>query len=756
MENEISIELKVAMEKFTFGIAAGICSTLFWPFLPPIWIALSLVVIAMGLYRRQVFVSSICLGIGWAICFFALSTQWLTDEKVDPSISHSVHITVKDVSLKKGKQQILAQVTQINGHHYWINPKVRLSVPISEKFAPNDQLDAKVKLQLPHRLNNPGSFNSVRWLLGKGITATGKIVSISQHQHAGDSWRDHWMQQTKKLTHGLSSEGLIMALIFGEQTDVDDNEWQLLRNHGLIHLMAISGMHIGLVAWLGMALTRLLLSPFGGFPPSWYWLPGIALAGCYSALANFSVPTVRAFIMIILFVGLKVWKREWSGTRIWFSVFSLLLIVDPWTIFSTGFWLSFIAVAAIVFASFLWKKPSAIRLQIFMTSALLPFQLFLFNGVSITSVFINLVAGPWFTLSIIPCVIVGGFLVPVWPSFAKLLFVITDWQLVHLLQLLEMISCWFSGWLSFSLTQIVVLLWLLIAITGLYFFPQIRKNALVWLGGLGCVFAGFDDAIDWRIDFIDVGQGLSVLVTQGKQGLLFDTGDAYPGGFNMADAAVFPVMQYRGVTKLDYLFISHKDKDHAANWEKIFTRFPDTHLISSAKLNINTTICQKNMMWRWDALLIHVLSPIQSSGGERNEDSCVIRITDGKYSVLLTGDMEKQAEKQIAEIADALVQSDLMSSPHHGSRSSSTDALIEKINPQFVIHSAGYFNRWHHPHAEIVERYAKHDVKQFNTAVDGLVTVSFADGAFNIHTDKTYQPWYENLDTWLVSEHPLK
>ena len=93
-----------------------------------------------------------------------------------------------------------------------------------------EQLVAKVKLRLPHRLNNPGSFNSIRWLLGKGVTATGKIVSISEHQHVGKHWRDHWIEQTKKLTKGLSSEGLIMALIFGEQTEVDDIDWQLLRN----------------------------------------------------------------------------------------------------------------------------------------------------------------------------------------------------------------------------------------------------------------------------------------------------------------------------------------------------------------------------------------------------------------------------------------------------------------------------------------------------------------------------------------------
>ena len=235
------------------------------------------------------------------------------------------------------------------------------------------------------------------------------------------------------------------------------------------------------------------------------------------------------------------------------------------------FWLSFIAVAAIVFVSFLWERPSAFRTQVFITSVLLPFQLFLFNGVSVTSVFINMFAGPWFTLSIIPCVIAGGFFVPVWPSLAKWLFFISDWQLVHLLHFLEMVGRWCSGWLAFSFTEIVILTWGVIAFAGLYFFPQARKNPLVWLGGLGCALAGCDDSVEWRVDFIDVGQGLSVLVSQGSRGLLFDTGDAYPGGFNMADAAVFPLMQYRGITALDYLFISHKDKDHAANWEKIYT-----------------------------------------------------------------------------------------------------------------------------------------------------------------------------------------
>jgi competence protein ComEC len=181
-------------------------------------------------------------------------------------------------------------------------------------------------------------------------------------------------------------------------------------------LLLFAGMHIGLIAWIGMALSRLLLQRVAERLPAIHWLVGMGFALLYSALADFSAPTIRALTMLAIWVVLRLWQREWSGIRIWLFSLAIMLIIDPWSIFSAGCWLSFIAVGILGLAGFLWNKPSMWQIQCLMTLLLLPFQLLLFDGLSLSSVLINIPAGPWFTFSIVPIALVSGLLVLILPS----------------------------------------------------------------------------------------------------------------------------------------------------------------------------------------------------------------------------------------------------------------------------------------------------------------------------------------------------
>ena len=281
-----------------------------------------------------------------------------------------------------------------------------------------------------------------------------------------------------------------------------------------------------------------------------------------------------------------------------------------------------------------------------------------------------------------------------------------------------------------------------------------RELGLLLLAVCGLLFAGCESEPGWRVDMLDIGQGLSVLVTQGHRALLFDTGDAYPGGYNMADAAIFPMLEYRGVQQLDYLVVSHRDKDHAANWQKISQRYPQARIISSSALTANTQICQRWQQWDWGRLQLTMLSPLHSSGGDINEDSCVLRISDGNHSVLLTGDVQRQAESELTHLPVSLLRSNILSSPHHGSRSSSSLAFIDAVAPDHVVHSAGYQNRWHHPHSEIVARYIHS--QQWLTATDGLVSFEINQNRIDIKPFRRSQPWYRKMEAWLAGNHQLK
>lgn len=738
-------------------MALGISSSLFWPDLPASQWGWSILLAGGVAIVRYRFPGAILFGLGWAILFFNHEVFWLKEQRIPFPAQHELNVMVSSAHQKSDHLQLLVSVQSINGKSYWPEPRIKLTLS-GKKTDLNrgDRLRIRARLKIPHGLGNPVGFNAERWLLGQGITATGNISSFKLVYQAEHNWRDRWLMQSRQLMQGFRQPELLMALIYGEQQNVDKADWQTLRDTGLIHLIAISGMHIGLIAWIGMALSRLLLQRWSDHFPYIHWLSGMGFALLYSALADFSAPTVRSLCMLVIWIALRFWQREWSGIRIWLSALAIMLVINPWVVFSAGFWLSFIAVGILGIAGFLWRKPSLWQIQWLMTLLLLPVQLLLFDGLSISSVLINLPAGPWFTFSIVPVALVSGLLVLVFPSLAHLGFWLCDIQLDWLMLALEWIQSWCPGWVAISHHQQLLVLWGLITVLIWWCSPVIikKKPGLLSLAGCGLLFTGCQSEPDWQVDMLDVGQGLSVLISRDDRALLFDTGDAYPGGYNMADAVIFPMLEYRGIRYLDYLVVSHRDKDHAANWKRILAKYPQTRIISSSALTADTLICQRGQQWWWGKLQLTILSPRSSSGGDINEDSCVLRINDGQHSVLLTGDVERKAEAELVRLPRSVLQSQILSSPHHGSKSSSTPDFIAAAAPEHVVHSAGYQNRWHHPHPAVLSRYSQS--QQWITAADGMVSFEFSQNNSVIRPFRRLQPWYRQMEAWLVDDQPLK
>lgn len=326
------------------------------------------------------------------------------------------------------------------------------------------------------------------------------------------------------------------------------------------------------------------------------------------------------------------------------------------------------------------------------------------------------------------------------------------------MQALTQLESWQTGWFSLSEMNTMIVLWGLVFITLLGVFRwAVLRMPVAWLSAAGFSLVLFQPLPSWRVDMLDIGQGLSVLVTQGHRALLFDTGDAFPGGSNMADAVIFPMLAYRGVHALDYLVISHKDKDHAANWARIHERYPKALILSSGNLTPTTIKCQRGQQWHWGILTLSVLSPVGVTTGDHNEDSCVVRISDGTTHVLLTGDVEGRAEQALSVSSSLDIHSQIMSSPHHCSHTSSSEEFIRQVAPDYVVHSTGFKNRWQHPHADIVARYQALGITQFNTARVGVVTFTMDNRKkIEISPFRRLQPWYWQLDTWLVGHQQLE
>lgn len=742
------------MDRILFFTALGAVSSLVWPWLPdPRWGlpvgGLACLLLVSG---HKAWAASL-LGCLWCLCFFHYQLSWW--QRLDPDRpDHIIEGRVLESRATPDGVRFVLECERLDNSSIAPRPRLRLTgyrQPL--ELAPGDHIRLTARLKPLHGLANPAGFNTERHLLGRGITATGSVREVLAISPAGPGLRARWLSAARARLLDLPQAGLLLALVFGEQQAVSPAVWQQLRETGLIHLMSISGLHIGLAAALGLGLARLLLCRCPGWRPVYGLLPAGVLALLYAWLAGFSLPTQRALLMLGIWMALRLSGRLWPAARIWLLALVGLLLFDTWGLFSSSLWLSFMAVALIYLSLLLWRRPSLWRLQLLMLLGLLPLQLALFDGLSLVSLPVNLVAIPLFCLLIIPLALGSGLLAPVLPAVAGAGFWLADrllgWVMGSLDWGMARVQSWY--WLSERQQQGVLLCWLALLLWRL---PQGRSLAAL-CGLLLALLLGQPQS-PWQVAVIDVGQGLSVLVQQGRRALLYDTGDAYPGGYNLADAVILPLLRYRGIEVLDFLVVSHKDRDHAANWQRLSTALPIGHLLSSAPLSPSTEICRRGQAWQWGELSLRVLWPVQPRSGERNEDSCVLQISDGHHRLLLTGDLQGSAEASLVRQPGPALASDLLVSPHHGSRTSSSPALIRAVAPKVVVHSAGYANRWHFPHQAVLARYQASGAVQWNTGRDGLVQVAMWPAGPKTEGYRLQQPWYRRLDAWLPGRLPVE
>jgi len=248
---------------------------------------------------------------------------------------------------------------------------------------------------------------------------------------------------------------------------------------------------------------------------------------------------------------------------------------------------------------------------------------------------------------------------------------------------------------------------------------------------------------NWQLVVFDVGQGLSVLIQRDNKAILYDTGASYPSGFNMVEAAVLPYLQYAGIQKLDKVIISHSDNDHAGGLKVLQQSIPIDELIFNSSKN-NNRACQQGKAFNWQGLTIEMLWPEKVIAKE-NDDSCVLLISDGKHKVLLTGDISKKVEAKLI-VQYPQLQADILVVPHHGSKTSSSNAFISQLKPQFAIVSAGFLNRWHMPVVDVVQRYQANNIQLLNSAKSGQIIISFAEKGIRYQTyhDDLWPFWFSN------------
>ncbi|MEH6457919.1 MAG: DNA internalization-related competence protein ComEC/Rec2 [Cocleimonas sp.] len=615
----------------------------------------------------------------------------------------------------------------------------------------------KVKLKRPSGFMNPGGFDYEKWLFTQKIIATGYVRKSKNIENQDQSenrnlnqtitaeiiWSvDHWRQKIHQTIHerveNKSSAAVLSALLVAVRDKLDDKQWQLLQATGTSHLVAISGLHIAVVA--GFAFFPMMLL-WRIFPRLNERIPlriagavvGTLFAIAYAMLAGFTLPTQRALLMVMIGLWGLVSRRNYDASTILALALILVLLWDPLAAMTVSFWLSFLAIFLILF--FIKRqieKPRwmILKLQIFLSLAMLPLTLLFFGTASLTSPVANLFAIPWVSLLIVPISLLGLILMPISTFLSTQLLTLAAFLIDIFFRVLAVLGD--SALSKLNLAEIPPSL-LIIAFLGLLVLVLPKGFPGRWLGLLLMLPAiSFQTAIpkagEFTYTMLDVGQGYaSVLHTQNHH-LVYDAGTRVSESFDLGKLVVAPYLRSQGIDKIDTLMISHEDIDHRGGAQYLQENFEIDEVISSDTNALKESkACLQGQQWQWDGVNFEVLSPYKGFEGNDNNRSCVLKVWNQYHSLLLTGDIQKQSEKALLKSNPNKLKTDVLSVPHHGSKTSSTYAFIKQVSPKIGLISAGYRSRFGHPKPEVVSRYEQSGVELLDTVNYGAIILDFPD-----------------------------
>ncbi|WP_440682469.1 DNA internalization-related competence protein ComEC/Rec2 [Cysteiniphilum halobium] len=615
------------------------------------------------------------------------------------------------------------------------------------QLTPGSRWRLHVKLQTAKGFSNPGVFNYANWLKRQRVKAVGYVKTDEKAQFRGIDYRyfverlrykiERILQKTIKDTQ---SRALASALLIGNKNELTPEDKRLFQQTGTSHLIAISGLHIGMIALFAFCLLRILWSCSvrlcQALPAQKAALiAAVVSAFGYSLLAGFAIPTQRAFIMVLVFsVGLFI-NRKVNSFYLLFLAGVIIVLWQPLSLFEPGFWLSFMAVFFLIVINrsllSLAKFKRYFLIQLLLMILLIPLTIFWFQGFSMVGVIANLIAIPWVSFLVVPSLfinlVLSFFGVDFWFISAYLIELLVLWLMLLPVDML------FFYWHSISMLAVISavigltlllfpLPWYLRLLSIVMFIPIFQKEHL-------------PSGVAFKMTVLDVGQGLSVAIQTPETVVVYDTAGGNGKKFVVAEHTLIPYLKHQGVHHIDTLIISHKDKDHSGGFNHVLNAFTVARIFSNEKIaKVNVDICQEGLQWQVHAIKFQFLTANHLKG---NNGSCVLKVSFNNQSVLLTGDIYKTAERHLIKNNRLLLPSTILLAPHHGSSSSSSKAFIEAVNPQYVIFSSGKHEGFKHPHSKVVQDYQAAGIKILNTAQNGAITAIFKDnGELEIETNK--------------------
>ncbi|ABI39494.1 DNA internalization-related competence protein ComEC/Rec2 [Shewanella sp. MR-4] len=763
------------MNGFIFGFSATLLSAMLWPSLLPISCLPYLCLGALILFKKAPSLSGVLFAMCWLTGFcLVLSRQEL------PLSQQPIHVRGEIISLVSQNSDWVSFDIIVDKPNLIFVPraKLRLTWQSSETLQVGQVWSFTLMPKSISSVLNQGGYNEQKQLISQHIVGKGRVLH-AKLQTSHFSLRNHLIEQLAPKLSTLAQGDILLALILGDKQLISASKWQDLRQTGTGHLVAISGLHLSVItAWVYSCIL-FLLTRVAAHPSRRNLVIALLLAGAsaffYSYLAGFAVSTQRALVMILLIMLLSLLRRYSSAwDRLLFALF-IVLLVDPLACLSAGFWLSFCALAIILYT--LESAPVAQSIEnkaTFMVRARIRFaqfwsiqwrlslvlglvQAIFFGGLSVHSLWINMLVVPWFSLIVIPLSMlaliiwwIGTLFGQSWFGF----FNLADVTLLPYGKLLELSGDLPAHWYAVSETLLAGSLCALLAMILWRYLPHHCRYGL-WHLPIALLFIPLillilqritePSSPKWTLHLLDVGQGLAVVIEQENRALIYDTGAAYGEGFSYSERVIIPFLNRKGVALVDYIVVSHGDNDHAGGAKVLAKAYPSANWITDVA-HLGGTPCLPQQI-QWLQLKLSFISPPTATGG--NNASCVLRIDDGVNSLLLSGDIEKETEALL--IAQSLIGTELKSkvliAPHHGSRTSSTPAFIDAVAPELVLFPAGLNNRYGFPKPDVVARYQARQISYLTTGLEGQISVNFTNGRLEV---KTYRRdlapfWYNRL-----------
>lgn len=698
--------------------------------------------------RWRIFWLVIC-GFLWV----SLHIHWQLDQRLTDELNNKrVQLLGEVINIpqrRKNSARLLLKPIQAEGYDGELPQRVRLywrDAPVY--LEPGQIWSLKVKLKKPHGFHNPGGFDYQRWLFVKGIGATGYVVNKPKPKLVGHAdfslhrLRARINGHLERLCQKCGTAGLIQALAIGYRGELTDTQRVLLQQTGTAHLIAISGLHIGIIAgWfylIGKLIWRRFFYRFGlnrrEFALSLSWTAALI----YAVLSGLDLPAQRAMLMLsVVFLGLWI-RLPINLLHGIFSALFLILLISPLAVLSESFWLSFSALGVIALGSVLIRRGTSnfkalILIQILFSLLFIPVSIVIFGQLQVASFLANIVAVPLVSIFVVPIIFMLQLLFWLPVELLVGLFAVMDDVLGYLLTYLQ----WLQGTGLAAIKISPVPLWKLFLLSLFMAMLVLPKGVLwprMWLILLPMVvlWPGKTNTAKLRMSVLDVGMGTSIVVQTRHHSLVYDFGPGNREGYSLGKWVVQPFLQYHGIRHVDRVIISHADQDHLGGFYALHQQLQFGGLISGTPVDVSKRLssrqpihnCHRHQPWSWDGVEFEFLSADVQQDESDNNRSCVLRINTGEQVILVAGDIEASQEHRLLRHERGKLKADVLIAPHHGSLTSSSESFVQAVQPSQVIFTVGYLNRWLFPREEVLRRYLNTDAHVYRTDRDGAILIN--------------------------------